>query len=220
VLAEDLVNVAREETASVAARLRGHPYLEAVELGRLPREALGRFAGEQWHIISSDLRSVAHLVARSGAPPVREFFLDVLNGERAALRALISLGRAVGMSEAELHGYEPLPGAHAYTCYMAWLALYGSPGQVAAAYLVNFPAWGENCGLMSAALQSRYAMHPDDVAFFDLFATPAADFESRSLKVIQADLDAGMEPSLIRRCVRLLQAYELMFWDTLHEASA
>jgi thiaminase len=219
-LAEDLANAAREEIASVAVQLRGHPYVEAVEEGRLPRSELGRFAGEQWHIISSDLRSVAHLVSRSTPGPTEAFFLDVLDGERAALRALAAFGHAAGMTKADLQDYEPLAGAHAYTCYMAWLALYGSPGQVAAAYLVNFPAWGENCGRMSAALQARYAMQTDDVAFFDLFAMPVLGFERAALQVIQSDLDSGAEPTLIRRAVRLLQAYELMFWDILDQAAS
>ena len=219
-LAAEVAQLAREDAAAVAGLLRGHRYVAAVEEGRLSRSELGRFAGEQWHIISSDLRSVAHLVARCGEGRAAGFLLDVLAGERAALDALSALGRALALSEADLRRYEPLPGAHAYTCYMAWLALYGSPGQVAAAYLVNFPAWGENCGRLSVALQARYGLQPADVAFFDLFATPAPGFEAAALEVIQADLDAGAEPTLIRRCVRLLQAYELMYWDTLYEASA
>ncbi len=35
---------------------------------------------------------------------------------------------------------------------VAWLALYGSEAEVAAGFLVNFPAWGANCGRMSRAL--------------------------------------------------------------------
>lgn len=217
--AREVVALAREDTAAVAAQLRAHPYVAAVEEGRLPRSELARFAGEQWHVISSDLHSVAHLVGRFSGGPALQFFVDVLAGERAALEALLDLARPLGLDAERLRAYEPLAGAHAYTCYMGWLALSGSAGQVAAAYLVNFPAWGENCGRLSNALRQRYGFQPPDVRFFDLFATAPPGFEDTATSVIQGDLDGGTEPVLIRRAVRLLQAYELMYWDTLWSAA-
>ena len=36
--------------------------------------------------------------------------------------ALLAFGSGLGLTEADLDAYEPLAGAHAYTCYMAWLA--------------------------------------------------------------------------------------------------
>lgn len=218
-IASDIINLARADTAAVAQQLRAHPYVAAVESGRLARADLARFAGEQWHIIASDLRSVAHLVTRFGNTSARSFFLDVLAGEAAAFEALDPLAVGLGLEPGELRIHEPLAGAHAYTCYMAWLGLYGSAADVAAAYLVNFPAWGENCGRLSASLQSRYGLKAEHVAFFDLFAAPVAGFEAAATAVIEAELAAGASPTEVRRAVRLLQAYELMYWDTLYEAS-
>ena len=217
--ASEVITQARADISTVAEQLHQHPYITAVEQGRLPREQLIPFVGEQFHIISSDLRSVALLVNRFQTPEITAFFLETLDGERAALQALLMLGRALGQSEAQLRAYQPLPGAHAYTCYMAWLGLFGTPGQVAAAYLVKFPAWGENCGRLSRALKQHYGMTEVDVRFFDQFAAPAPEFEPAATKVIQASLDTGDDPALIRRAARLLQAYELMYWDTLHQAS-
>ena len=67
----------------------------------------------------------------------------------AALTALGTFAAATGMDDARLQAYEPAPGAHAYTAFMAWLALYGSEAEVAAGFLVNFAAWGATCGRMS-----------------------------------------------------------------------
>jgi thiaminase len=217
--ATDVVELARVDTAAVADQLRRHPYVAAVESGQVPRADLARFAGEQWHIIASDLRSVAHLVSRFGSTLSGSFFLDILAGERAAFAALGSLAEGLGLPPDALERYEPLPGAHAYTCYMAWLGLYGSAADVAAAYLVNFPAWGENCSRLSAGLKTQYGLTSQSVAFFDLFAAPAAGFESAATGVIEAGLVAGAQAGSIRRAVRLLQSYELMYWDTLYEAS-
>ena len=102
---------------------------------------------------------------------------------------------------------------------MAWLALYGSQAEVATAYLVNFPAWGRNCGRVSRVLKERYGLSEADVTFFDFFAASPPNFERDSLAVIQEGLDRGAEPRAVYRAARLLQGYELLFWDTLHQAS-
>jgi thiaminase len=214
--AKALLNEIGKDLQPVTEQLLRHPYVQALEEGKIGQEKLRLFVGEQYSIIASDLKSVAYLVSRFGSAPSRDFFLGILHGERAAWDALLTLADALGLSEAELREHEPLAGAHAYTGYMAWLALYASDAEIAAAYLVNFPAWGQNCGRLSAILQKRFGLDEKEVAFFDLFASPPATFETNALSVIQQGLDRGIEPRLIHRAARLLQAYELMYWDTLY----
>ena len=217
--AKALLEGIRQDLQTVTEQLLHHPYVQALEEGKIGREKLRLFAGEQYSIIASDLKSVAYLLSRFGSTPSRDFFLGILQGERAAWDALLALADALGLSEAQLSDHEPLAGAHAYTCYMAWLALYASDAEIAAAYLVNFPAWGQNCGRLSRILKERFGLGEKEVAFFDLFATPPVTFEAGALSIIQQGLDRGIEPSLIQRATRLLQAYELMYWDTLYGAS-
>jgi thiaminase len=214
-----LIEEIRRDLQTVTEELLRHPYVQALEEGKIEREKLRLFAGEQYNIIASDLKSAAYLVSRFGSAPSRDFFLGILQGERAAWDALLTFAHALGLSETELREHEPLAGAHAYTCYMAWLALYASDAEIAAAYLVNFPAWGENCGRLSRILKERLGLGEKEVAFFDLFASPPATFEANALRVIQQGLDRDTEPRLIQRAARLLQAYELMYWDTLYRAS-
>ena len=209
-----LVESIRTELVPIRERLLSHPYTSAVEQGRLGAVQLRSFAGEQHGIISSDLRSVAHLVSRFGT----NFFLEVLDGERAALKALLPFAAALGMNQDDLRAYEPMPGAHAYSAYMAWLAAYASDTEVAVAYLVNFQAWGENCVRLSRALKDRYGLTADQVAFFDLFAAPLTGFEERALDVINGGLARGVSERLIRRAARLLQAFELLYWDALYSS--
>jgi hypothetical protein len=102
---------------------------------------------------------------------------------------------------------------------MAWLALYASDAEIAAAYLINFPAWGQNCGRLSRILKARFGLGEKEVAFFDLFASPPTTFEASALSVIQEGVDRGAEPRLVQRAARLLQAYELMYWDALYSTS-
>jgi thiaminase len=210
----------RKELQPVTEQLLRHPYVQALEEGKIGRETLRLFAGEQYNIIASDLRSAAYLVSRFGGARSRDFFLGILQGEKAAWDALLTFAHALGLHETQLREHEPLPGAHAYTCYMAWLALYASEAEVAAAYLINFPAWGENCDRLSRIFKERFGLGDKEVAFFDLFASPPATFEANALNVIQQGLDRGTEPRLIQRAARLLQAYELMYWDTLYRNSS
>src|SRR5438128_8279778 len=98
--AEQLIDELRPELAPVEQESRHHPYLAALETGRVRREDLTRFAGEQHHIIQSDLRSIALLVNRFGATPSGPFFQAVLGGETAALAALGSCATAVEIGRA------------------------------------------------------------------------------------------------------------------------
>jgi thiaminase len=218
--ANALLEKIQQGLQTVTEQLLRHPYVQALEEGKIGRENLRLFAGEQYAIIGSDLRSAAHLVNRFGGSPSRDFFRGILQGEKAAGDALLAFASGLGLTETDLNGHEPLAGAHAYTCYMAWLALYASDAEVAAAYLVNFPAWGQNCGRLSHILKTRFGLGEKEVAFFDLFASPPATFEANALSVIQQGLDRGTEPRLIQRAARLLQAYELMYWDTLYRTSS
>ena len=216
--ASQLVAETRTQLREVEEKLLSHRYLAALEEARIPKEKLRLFAGEQYSIINSDLRSIALLLNRQ-AFPSPDYLMGSLQAEAAARDALLAFARALGMNEDDLRNYEPLPGCQAYAAYVSWLALYGSDADFAAAFLVNLPAWGANCARMSAALKARYDFSPDDVAFFDLFAAPAAEFEADSLRVIQSGLNRGIDPRGVRRAARLIQAYELMYWDTLSEAS-
>lgn len=71
---------------------------------------------------------------------------------------------------------------------MAWLALYASDAELAGALLVNFAAWGANCGRMSRALQDGYGFSEPHTAFFDLFAN-LPPFEHDAITVVRAVTD-------------------------------
>jgi pyrroloquinoline quinone (PQQ) biosynthesis protein C len=209
-----LVEKIRSDLTPLAERILGHPYLHALEQGRVPLDSLKVFAGQQHHIISSDLRSIALILSREGMRPSRRFLMNVLQGEAAALDALHAFAGALGLNISDLEVLEPLPAAHAYCTFVAWLALYGSDAELAGALLVNFPAWGANCGRMRAALREKYGLAPSALAFFDLFAD-IPSFEQEAVAIMQNALDRGLPARLIHRAARMLQGYELMFWDAM-----
>ena len=218
--AEQLVSQLRREIADLEVRLFNHPWVAAVEAGQRSRKDLRLFATQQRRIIASDLKSVAFLVHRYGDAASGRFFSESLKTEAAALDALDSLVRALGEGTGDEARGELLAEAQAYTHFIAWLALYGSDAEFAAAFLVNLPAWGKNCGRLAQALRVRYGLDDAAVAFFDLFAGEAPGFERTALTVIQGGIERGVPPASIREAAHLLQRYELMYWDALQAAAA
>ena len=213
--AQTLVHTIREVLRPVEQQLQQLPYLHALETGHLLPSQLRTFVGEQSAIIPSDLRSLALRISRCAAPASQQFFRAVLDGEAAALEALEPLAMAVGLTPADRDAYEPTPGAQAYSAYLAWLCLYRSEAEVAAALAVNFAAWGATCGRMAQALRQRFGWPEAAVRFFTQFATAPVDVSPQALAVIEAGLAHGVEARYIIRATRMLQGYELMFWDTL-----
>ena len=209
-----LVEQIRSDLRLLEATISCHPYLKALEEGRVQRDSLRVFAGQQHDIISSDLRSIALILSRQGMLPSRRFLMNALQGEAAALDALHAFAGALGLNVTDLEVFEPLPTAYAYCTFVAWLALYGSDAELAGAFLVNFSVWGVNCGRMHKALHEKYGIAPSALAFFDLFANMPS-FEQEALGIIQNGLDRGVPARLVHRAARMLQGYELMFWEAM-----
>lgn len=206
-LAAELLAAVQADLAPVERRLAKHVYLAQLEGGRVPLESLRSFAGEQREIVRSDRRSFQHLARRFPRPPARAFFQKMAAGEEEALRLLERFAAAVGLGDE----YEPLPGCQAYPAYVAWLALNGSPADVALAFLANLESWGRSCARIRDALRPVHGA--EAVAFFDFFAEPPAGFTNDALALV-----ATGEAASARRAARLLQAYELLYWDTLADA--
>ena len=207
--ARELLEQLHGKLAPVERAIASHRYLQVAP----PQESLRAFAGEQYSILRGDRRSFAHLAGRFPEPPAGDLFLSLAQGEGQALERLRTLAASLGVDEGWLEAYEPQPGCQAYTAFVAWLALGGSRADLALAFLANLDAWGRNCGRLAELLGGRC-----EVSFFEFFAEPAPGFEEQALAVADQGLQAGDSPARARRAARLLQAYELQFWDTLADA--
>ena len=205
--AAELLAAVQAELAPIERRLAEHAYLAELEGGRVPLGSLRAFAGEQRAIVTSDRRSFQHLARRFRRPPAGDFFKKMAAAEKEALRLLEPFATAVGLGDE----YEPLAGCQAYPAYVAWLALNGSAADVALAFLANLESWGRSCARMRDALRPIHGA--EAVAFFDFFAEPPAGFTGEALALVVMG-----EPVSARRAARLLQAYELLYWDTLADA--
>ncbi|MEW1748036.1 transcriptional regulator [Streptomyces angustmyceticus] len=188
-----------------------------IEAGAAPRSVFATLALEQHHVISADRVSFQHLARRAdGDPPVADFFDLLAQGEALAMKQLAGLADACELSEREIAEYQPRPGCQAYPSYAARLALGGEPTDVAIALNANFAAWGRCCAIVETAMRDRYAFPEEACGFFGFFAGPAPDVGEKARAAVQHGLDTGQaEPATAHRYGRLLQAYELMFWNSV-----
>ena len=211
----DLLEMVRRELAPAEGANR---FVQLVSEGRLPPERLAAVAGEEYWIGESDRRSFLHLAARFPEPPAVDFFLGLAAVEIPARSQLLRYAAALGLGEQDLQAYEQKPGCQAYASYVAWLALNGSLADVCLALVANFAAWGSYCGAVAQGLRRHYGLEDEDVEFFDFFAKPAPEVEQLAGAVALHSLGtASALPDSTRRHARLVQAYELMFWNTLAE---
>jgi hypothetical protein len=210
--AAELLDTIRRELAPKEDENR---FVPLVAQGSAPLTVLGALAAEEHRIVTSDWRTMLVLAARSPEPAAREFFTGLAQGEGLALTKLTPLAAACGLDEDAVRAYQPLPGCQAYPSYLAWLAQNGEPAAVVLAVVANFSAWGEYCATIARALREHYGFDDAACGFFDFFATPVPEIEQQALAAVQAGLDTGVPLDAAREHGRLLQAYELMFWNTL-----
>ncbi|TJZ54618.1 transcriptional regulator [Streptomyces piniterrae] len=188
-----------------------------IAAGEAPRSVFATFTLEQHQVIASDRLSFHHLARRSdGDPPIADFFDLLAESESLALEQLAGLADACELTEREISGYRPRPGCQAYPSYAARLALGSTPADVVIALTANFAAWGGYCATVAAAMRDHYGFPDAARGFFTLFAEPAQDLAAKARAAVQHGLDTGQaRPAAAHGYGRLLQAYELMFWNSV-----
>lgn len=205
-----------EETKTVLAetenKIRGHPFVVAIEEGRADIDALHIFCGSQYQMWKSNSDAVS--MARFENHPYRDVFLTSPEVEAGAAREIATLATRLGMGAVALEGFEPTAEAFGYAAYKAWLICFGSAAEMACARALNLAAWGYNCDKISRGLQTHYGLSSDETHFFDEF-TGLGELEEKAVSVIELDLQEGVEPFMVIRAARLMQAYEIMFWDSM-----
>mmetsp|Transcript_29154 Transcript_29154/g.82201 ORF Transcript_29154/g.82201 Transcript_29154/m.82201 type:complete len:223 (+) Transcript_29154:216-884(+) len=200
--------------------LKSHRYFQDAEAGTLSKPQLAALVQEQYSIQKADLKSLTHLSERckaEGREAGAKLFSMLAQGEELASGLLMDMAAWLGLSQEDLDCYLCSMEAQAYPSYLARCAHYGTPAMVAAACAVNFPCWGAQCGRIKDALISGKGFDPcteKDVAFLTFFATPIDGFDQLAAKCIEEE---GSNFSAVKEAVRLLQACELMFWDSIYK---
>ncbi len=156
-----------------------------------------------------------------------DLFQFLLGGEIFAASLLLEYAKTVGIEdEASLSAsatntnsdYTVSAKAQAYPSYWSRLALSNQRAAGAAACAVNFPAWGNMCNRLCEALgDGNYGYSSTDhegLAFIKFFGTEIEDLDLMAAAIIEKE---GTSYEDLVEPVRLLQEYEIMFWDAIFE---
>uniref|UniRef100_A0A7R9W6J9 Thiaminase-2/PQQC domain-containing protein n=1 Tax=Pseudictyota dubia TaxID=2749911 RepID=A0A7R9W6J9_9STRA len=225
-------------------RLESHPYVLAAESGSISHAQLRAFATEQYAIQLSDATSFATLAGHVGFapsslvgittpepvptvaavkatathPPPPDLFQFLLGGEIYAAPLLLAFADQLGLGEEALKSAHRSAVAQAYPSYWSRLALGKKRAAGAAACAVNFPAWGRMCGRLAEALAKYEDLGFSDkksLAFIEFFGSPIESLDDMAASIIEEE---GSSYEELLEPVRLLQEYEVMFWDACYSA--
>mmetsp|Transcript_24800 Transcript_24800/g.36703 ORF Transcript_24800/g.36703 Transcript_24800/m.36703 type:complete len:248 (+) Transcript_24800:62-805(+) len=215
--------------------LEHHPYLQAAKNGSLTLAQRRAFCCEQFSIQHSDACSFAKLAGHDNFSCQRlveavlpekvddkdDLFHFLLGGELYASKLLIQHAASLGLDGEDqiVQAYQVTAEGQGYPSYWSRLALNRQHGAAAAACAVNFPAWGNMCRHLLQALKEGdygYTSADDDaLAFIQFFATPIENLDEMAAKIMHRE---KVEYEDIVTAVRLLQEYEVLFWDAAYKA--
>jgi thiaminase len=216
--AAQLIASLRSELQPIMDSIRNHPYLDALEAGRVPRDSLRIFAAQQYHIVTNGIMNIALITARFGNLPSREMLNFFLQAEFEVNRAVLEFAAALPMSEAELKAAPLLAGALPFSYFETYLCFYRSDAELITAFLFDAEVWIANARRVSRALQEHYGFDHQAVRFFEMYANYQAA-EEQVYPPVQAALERGVAEADIRQSARLLLEYEKMFWDAMAAAA-
>lgn len=198
----NIIENLREELKDLNQKILNHPSLK-----KPSREVLRRFVENQLYIIPHDFKALSHVLSKTITLDEVEFFKMLVDGDYEALKALNDLAEELNIkldySKLSVKGVS-------YTHFLSWLALNGSPGDVAVALTVNLPAWGENVKKLG---EHARTLNIKSTKLFELFSGPFDILEEKAEKISQRYLDWKR----YRFIVKTIQQYELDFWDSLIE---
>ncbi|MFF2412021.1 hypothetical protein [Streptomyces sp. NPDC058092] len=208
----DVLTAARQQ---ISRETEPNRFVDLLVCGQVPKERLGRLAGELYSLVGSDRRSFAMLASRFPSPPARDLYLTMVEGEEEALRLLLDFAAELGMGEQELRDYEPQPMAQAYPVCLSQSAQFGSSSDIALGLLANARESGEIYSCVADALISRYGFQEPAVAHFRFFADTPQSLLDQAAATVESGLADGDDPAAAVRCARIVHSLESQFWNCL-----
>jgi thiaminase len=216
-MSDEISRHVTEARQRMSAPQQPNRFVDLLETGEVPREHLRALAGELYRLVDSDRRSFALLGSRFPAVPAGDLFLTMAQGESLALLLLADFASAVGMTEKDLHRYEPRPLAQAYPAFLTQTALRGTRSDVALALLANAAESGALYTRVADALIKQYGLDDKAVEHFRFFADTPGELLEQAAQTLRSGLAAGDDPADAVRTAVTVHALEITFWRTLAE---
>jgi thiaminase len=211
VKARELLAEVRKELEPLNSLVLNCRFLLRAERGELSFGDLRSFVENQLYIVSHDAKSIALMAARATHAEETAYFADLARADLEALRALEEMAEELGAAKGPLQSLKIIPHAVDYTHFLAFLAAHRNPGEQAFALIVNLPVWSSACARLLNAVRERYGLRR--TRFLELFSSVPGWVEERGLQICERYATEHAES--MRFFARLIQSYELSFWEGL-----
>jgi thiaminase len=213
-----LVSALEKGSAADIAKVTDCGLVRGVLRGTYPLEGVQYLAQNHFHLINNDIKNLAAYVVKARDEEEVNFFLMMTVAETQMLDSLYILWRALGQRKGNLLHSEPQAATLARTDYFSVLAMYGTPGEIALAILLNFPLWASGAKLLSKGLKKNYGFGKEvpgtgklDTDLLDRFSRAAPGFRDKAIRIVARDLDDQTEARM-RQVGRIAVEMEGLVW--------
>ena len=209
---QEFVRQLRRDTEPLMRQVTEHVFVRDAINGLLPREALVRFAEQEYHYVRGIYDYFAMCVLQAPDLDIKEWFIEVASREVGYLGLYRHFIQALGISAEALRASQPLPGALAATNYQFRLAGCATPGENMAAVLMIEESWAEVCRRIHQGLQTHYDLPAEAVAGFNI---PPLDVQKEEAFIARFATTAET-CRLMTTAAELALIYEGMFFDSVY----
>lgn len=201
----EFIEKLRHELKDINDKILKHPFITEAVQGNLSLDKIKLFVENQFYIASNDSKALAIMYSRAEYPD-NEFFLKLLVSHQKALERLRDL---INYFKIDLREIKVNARIVSYTHFFFNLAFLGSLQEQIVAILINFPIFIEAINKLGKALKENYQIQ--EVSFFQE-AKWDRELEYLALKILEK---YNLQDEKIKRTARLIQEYELEYWDSL-----
>ena len=195
------------------------PIIRVAGEGRLTREHMRRWLAAEYQCQNAEIAAFSAMGARFvGDDRIVGFVLEVARTLVSGRAAMDKAAGAAGLTRAEM-GAWLLPGVHEFTGLVSWLALHGTPAEVAAVVHDDWLLYCAACAELGRVLvegDGKYSENeplPADVLdYLRAYSNPPRQIIDEAAALVKAALAETGDVASISRSLPLVEPTLNAFW--------
>lgn len=201
----------------VAEHLDRLAILRLAHSGVLPKGWERRWLASELHCQDAEIAAFCAMGARfAGDDPAVAFVIDVVNALLGGRQAWDAAAASIGATRAELAA-DPTPQAHQFTGLVSWLALHGTPGEVALVVHDDWLLYCAACAELGTLLTGATDTPPAVVDYLNAYGSPPGHVIGAAADLVMESLARPAEAPLVHRSQPLVALSLSAFWNGVAE---
>lgn len=214
-------------TRDLSAKQRAileHPLWQAVRSGQASYAQLRTFALQDDWLVRHSPQLEALLLAHAPDEAARNALLKKWSAKtvftsQGAEGSLRRFGAALGLTNADFEGIQPLAGCAALTTHFYYALLNGGFAAMLASLTASESIFMELCRLAGPALREKYGLTDEQVAFFPLHDRLHEGVNVQEVALLRRLSRTSEDCERLTQAVSLTYDCERLFYDTVYAAT-